>query len=78
MFFIFTDDTDETMVKIVHNLVISKLDLDKLLGEYKLYEDVMPLLKLISDQVILAMNFMFSLEKLSALNPTSITGNRFV
>ncbi|XP_058798268.1 uncharacterized protein LOC131668257 [Phymastichus coffea] len=69
-------DTKNILLKIVHCLLLSKLKTDKLLSQYKMYEDVLPLLDFISNEVILTMNFMFDLERLSSLNLLNVESER--
>ena len=63
-------------MKIVHKHVIIKLDSNKLIDSYKMYEDVPLLLEHISNEVIFEMNIMFDLEKLKALNLMDINEDR--
>lgn len=61
-------------MKIVHNLLILNMNSDEMLQQYKMYNDVIPMLEYVSTEVITAMKFMFNLEKintfyLSEINP---------
>lgn len=49
---------------------------DKLLLEYKMYEDVLPLLDFVSKEVILVMDFMFDIERLNALYILTVEDER--
>lgn len=63
-------------MRIVHNLLLTKLIPDKMLKKYKMYEDVMRMLEYLSSEVILIMNFMFDLQRLDAMNLMDIDTKR--
>ncbi|EFN62694.1 hypothetical protein EAG_02583 [Camponotus floridanus] len=54
--------------KIVHKLILEKLDADLLMDRYKTREDILPMLEYVSQNVKLAMDFMFELKRLDDIN----------
>ncbi|KAJ8670549.1 hypothetical protein QAD02_001808, partial [Eretmocerus hayati] len=69
------DDCKNVLMRIAHDLLLAKLTSYDF-GQYKLYEDILPLLELISSEVISVMSFIFDLERLNALNLMDIKRNR--
>ncbi|XP_050489330.1 homeobox protein 4-like [Bombus huntii] len=66
------DDAD-ALISIVHRMILEKLDITKLLDLYKNRKDILPMLDYISEEVKLAMDFMFDLKRLNDLNLMEIT-----
>ncbi|XP_025269972.1 uncharacterized protein LOC105256364 isoform X2 [Camponotus floridanus] len=54
--------------KIVHKLILEKLDAELLMDRYKTREDILPMLEYVSQNVKLAMDFMFELKRLDDIN----------
>lgn len=69
-------ESKNTFIKIVHNLLLMKLKPDEMLQQYKVYEDVIPLMEYVTNEVISAMKFMFDLEKLSSFDIFEIDQKR--
>lgn len=57
-------------------MILEKLDITKLLDLYKNRKDILPMLDYISEEVKLAMDFMFDLKRLNDLNLMEITHDR--
>ena len=74
--FIFVADSSNLLLRIVHNLLLLKLNTNEMLAKYKMYEDILPMLEYISNEVIFTMNFMFDLKSLQALNLLNIDEKR--
>ncbi|XP_014214555.1 uncharacterized protein LOC106643800 [Copidosoma floridanum] len=71
-------ESKNVLMKIVHNILLSKLNPSDMLDKYKVFEDVLLLLEFVSSEVIFAMKFMFDLEKLNALNLLDIDERRVI
>ncbi|XP_031784924.1 uncharacterized protein LOC100678130 [Nasonia vitripennis] len=65
-------DSKNVLLKIVHRLLLLKLNPDEMIKKCKMYEDILPMLQYISKEVVFFMNFMFDLERLSAMNLITI------
>ncbi|OXU19328.1 hypothetical protein TSAR_003766 [Trichomalopsis sarcophagae] len=65
-------DSKNVLLKIVHRLLLLKLNPDEMIQKCKMYEDILPMLQYISKEVVFFMNFMFDLERLSAMNLITI------
>ncbi|XP_011147698.1 uncharacterized protein LOC105188107 isoform X1 [Harpegnathos saltator] len=61
------DDAD-VLIKIVHSLILEKINMETFTCSYRTHEDVLPMLDFVSQDVKLAMNFMFDLKRLDSLN----------
>lgn len=57
-------------------MILEKLDITKLLDLYKSRKDILPMLDYISEEVKLAMDFMFDLKRLNDINLMEITHDR--
>ncbi|XP_070163045.1 putative leucine-rich repeat-containing protein DDB_G0290503 [Polyergus mexicanus] len=66
-------DDSGVLVRIVHKLILEKLDAKLLMYRYTTHEDILPMLECVSEHVKLAMNFMFDLKHLDNLNLMEIT-----
>ncbi|KAM0724466.1 hypothetical protein ACS0PU_009547 [Formica fusca] len=66
-------DDSGVLVRIVHKLILEKLDAKLLMYSYRTHEDILPMLECVSEHVKLAMNFMFDLKHLDNLNLMEIT-----
>ncbi|XP_029672190.1 putative histone-lysine N-methyltransferase 1 [Formica exsecta] len=66
-------DDSGVLVRIVHKLILEKLDAKLLMYRYRTHEDILPMLECVSEHVKLAMNFMFDLKHLDNLNLMEIT-----
>ncbi|KAL6442101.1 hypothetical protein ACFW04_002426 [Cataglyphis niger] len=66
-------DDSGVLVRIVHKLILEKLDAELLMYRCRTYEDILPMLEYVSEHVKLAMNFMFDLKHLDNLNLMEIT-----
>ncbi|XP_029156011.1 uncharacterized protein LOC114928819 [Nylanderia fulva] len=68
-------DNSGVLVRIVHKLILEKLDEEMLMYLYKIHEEVLRMLERVSQDVKLAMDFMFDLKRLDALNLMEIAYN---
>ncbi|XP_014476287.1 PREDICTED: uncharacterized protein LOC106745306 [Dinoponera quadriceps] len=69
------DDAD-VLIKIVHGLILEKINVETFTHSYSTHEDVLSMLDLISQEVKLAMNFMFDLKRLDDLNLMEIARDK--
>ncbi|XP_032691018.1 uncharacterized protein LOC116853850 [Odontomachus brunneus] len=69
------DDVD-VLMRIVHGLILEKINVETLTHSYKTHEDVLPMLDFVSQDVKLAMNFMFDLKRLDNLNLMEIARDK--
>ncbi|KAG7210761.1 hypothetical protein KM043_012255 [Ampulex compressa] len=67
------DDDSNILMNIVHQLILNKIDVQKLRYMYKTEDDILPMLDNIAQEVKLAMNFMFDLKHLDDSNIMKIT-----
>lgn len=68
LFFLFLTDVSGVFAKIVHKLILEKLEAELLMDRYKTREDILPMLEYVSQDVKLAMDFMFELKRLDDIN----------
>ncbi|KMQ96650.1 hypothetical protein RF55_3047 [Lasius niger] len=68
-------DDSGVLVRIVHKLILEKLDDEILMYLYRTHEDILPMLECVSQDVKLAMDFMFDLKRLDDLNLMEIAYN---
>uniref|UniRef100_A0ABD2X6H7 Uncharacterized protein n=1 Tax=Trichogramma kaykai TaxID=54128 RepID=A0ABD2X6H7_9HYME len=61
------ENSRNNSLKIAHKLLLKKFESDDLLDKFKLYDDVLPLLDYVANEVIFVMDFIFDLEKLNSL-----------
>lgn len=73
--FIFLTDDSGVLVRIVHKLILEKLDDNILMYLYRTHENILPMLERVSQDVKLAMDFMFDLKRLDDLNLMEIAYN---
>jgi len=69
----FLTDSSGVFIKIVHKLILEKVNKEILTHLYRSQEDILPMLEFVSQEVKLAMNFMFDLKRLDNLNLMEIT-----
>lgn len=69
-----TDDADELM-KIVHGLILDKINVEVLEQLYTAHNDFFPMLDFVTQEVKLAMDFMFDLKRLNDVNLMGISRN---
>lgn len=65
---LFVIDNAGILIRIVHKLILEKLNAEILTKLYKTHHDILPMLNFISQDVKLAMDFMFDLRRLDDLN----------
>lgn len=64
-------------MRIVHGLILEKINVGTLnTHSYRTHEDVFPMLDLVSQDVKLAMDFMFDLRRLDNLNLMQIARDK--
>ncbi|XP_012521926.1 putative uncharacterized protein DDB_G0282133 [Monomorium pharaonis] len=63
------------LIKIVHKLILEKISAEKLTNVYRTHQDIIPMLNFLSQEVKLAMDFMFDLRRLDDLNLMEIDQN---
>lgn len=61
-------DDAEILIKIVHKLILEKVNVEILANVYRTHQDILPMLNFLSQEVKLAMDFMFDLRRLDNLN----------
>ncbi|XP_011869573.1 PREDICTED: uncharacterized protein LOC105562972 [Vollenhovia emeryi] len=61
-------DDAEVLIRIVHKLILEKINVEILTKLYRTHQDILPMLDFISQDVKLAMDFMFDLRRLDDLN----------
>lgn len=61
-------DKAGVLIRIVHKLILEKVNAEILTNLYRTHEDILPILNFISQDVKLAMDFMFDLRRLDDLN----------
>ncbi|KYN18786.1 hypothetical protein ALC57_08862, partial [Trachymyrmex cornetzi] len=61
--------------KIVHRLILEKLNVELLTSSYRTHQDILPMLNFISKDVKLTMDFKFDLRRLDDLNLMEITND---
>ncbi|XP_071636412.1 uncharacterized protein [Temnothorax longispinosus] len=66
-------DESGILIRIVHKLILEKINVEILTNVYKSHQDILPMLTFISQDVKLAMDFMFDLRRLDDLNLMEIT-----
>ncbi|XP_071578323.1 uncharacterized protein [Temnothorax nylanderi] len=66
-------DDSGILIRIVHKLILEKINAEILTKLYKTHQDILPMLNFISQDVKLAMDFMFDLRRLDDLNLMEIT-----
>nr|XP_012217248.1 PREDICTED: putative uncharacterized protein DDB_G0282133 [Linepithema humile] len=67
-----TDDSG-VLIKIVHKLILEKLNAETLMDFCKTQEDILPMLDFVSQDITLVMDFMFDLKRLNSLNLMEIS-----
>lgn len=65
-------DDAKILARIVHKLILEKINAETLTNLYRTHQDILPMLNFISQEVKLAMNFMFDLRRLDDLNVMKI------
>ncbi|XP_011689238.1 PREDICTED: uncharacterized protein LOC105450861 isoform X2 [Wasmannia auropunctata] len=70
-----SDDAD-VLIKIVHKLILEKVNTEILTNLYRTHQDILPMLNYISQNVKLAMDFMFDLRRLDDLNLMEIVDDK--
>lgn len=71
-----TVDNVNIFVKIVHGLVLEKINAQELMNMYKTYDDILPMLDFVSQNVKLTLDFMFDLKQLDNLNLMDIAPDK--
>lgn len=64
----FVIDDAGILIRIAHKLILEKINTKILTNLYRTHHDILPLLNFISQDVKLAMDFMFDLRRLDDLN----------
>lgn len=68
-------DDAGVFIKLVHKLILEKINAELLTSSYKTHQDILPMLNFISQDVKLAMDFKFDLRRLDDLNLMEITND---
>ncbi|KYN40729.1 hypothetical protein ALC56_05040 [Trachymyrmex septentrionalis] len=68
-------DDSGVFSKIVHKLILEKVNAELLINSYRTHQDILPMLNFISEDVKLAMDFKFDLRRLDDLNLMEITND---
>ncbi|EZA61610.1 hypothetical protein X777_07943 [Ooceraea biroi] len=66
-------DSSDVFVKLVHKLILEKVNTQILTHRYRSQEDVFPMLDFVTQEVKLAMDFMFDLKRLEVYHLMEIT-----
>jgi len=61
-------DDAGALIRIVHKLILEKVNAETLKNLYRIHQDIFLMLNFISQDVKLAMDFMFDLKRLDDLN----------
>lgn len=69
------DDAD-SLICMVHRLILEKLDTEMLLNSYNNHENIFPMLDHASKEVKLAMDFMFEVKRLYIIHLIDISRDR--
>jgi len=65
---LFVIDDSGILMRIVHKLILEKINVKMLTNLFRTHHDILPLLNFISQDVKLAMDFIFDLRRLNDLN----------
>lgn len=72
----FVIDNAGVLIRIAHKLILEKVNAEILTNLYRTHQDILPMLNFISQDVKLAMDFMFDLRRLDDLNLMEIVHDK--